>query len=127
MEPMLELDVPEVVPQEDEGPFVLRGVMRLREELVRAQGYRNRVIEDGHATSWSLDQDTAAAREWFAERGLNLGDPVVASTVLVTLALLRGRARGLKGQLSVAAIEAIDRLDAEIDVPPTDHQLRLFD
>lgn len=127
MEPMLELDVPEVVPAEDEGPFVLRGVMRLREELVRAQGYRHRILEDGRATPWSLDQDTAAAREWFAERGLNLGDPVVASTVLVTIALTRGRTPSLKGQLTVAAIEAIDRLDASLDAPPTDHQLRLFD
>ena len=127
MEPLVELDVPEVMPQEEEGPFELRGVFRLHEELVRAQGHRDRMLEDGRTSQWALDQDTAAVREWFAERGLNLANPIVASTVLITLSLTRGRAPGLRGQLAVAAIEAIDRFDEVNDIPPTHHQLRLFE
>lgn len=128
MEPIVELEIPDVVPDEEEGPFEVRGVMRFHEELVRAQGFRDRMLEDGRATRPALDQDVAAVREWFADRGLNLAHPVVASTAIITLSLTRGRvAPGVRHQIATAAIDAIDRLHATLSVPPSERQLRLFD
>lgn len=127
MEPMVELEVPEAVPVEGDGPFEVRGVARFHEELVRAQGFREALLESGRATRWSLDQDVAAAREWFAERGMNLGNAVVASAVLLTLAANRSRSGPHRGQLGVAAIDAIDRLHDTFAVPPSERQLKLFD
>lgn len=127
MEPLVEFEVPDVVPDDDPGPFIVRGVARFHEELVRAGGYRDRLLAEGRARGWSLDQDAAQVREWFAERGLNLRDPVVASSAIITLSVLRGRSPGLRGQVAAAAIESIDRLHDDDTVPPTDRQLRLFE
>jgi hypothetical protein len=131
MEPMVELDIPDVVPCEEDGPFELRGVLRFHEEILRGQGHRDRILEDGVLERWNIDQDTAEVREAFAERGLNLSHPVVASTVLITVAMTRGRAGQQRaGKVAVAATEAIERLSwgqPVDDAASNDAQLRLFD
>jgi hypothetical protein len=128
MEPIVELEVPDAVPADDNQPFNLRGLGQLQEEMVRAHGFRERLLEENRITRAGLDQETAVVREWFADRGLNLGHPVVAATVLVTLALTRGRPiPGARQQMATAAIEAIDRMHETNEVPPSERQLRLFE